>query len=320
MTGKTLSDRKPRRGAEGTSYQYANLVKDIRKSNVLKSKDRILFFIQLLPPALFVIILGALPLVLIMIWSFWEPTAYWIKPNLTIAAYDKFFTLERYVTFLKTLRVSVTVTFLALIIGYPIAYFIRKIVNEKYRNVLLFTFIIPFFLSYIVRVFSLRLILGRYGVINNVLMWIGLISEPLEGLLFSEVAVHIGLLSSYLPFMIFPIVLSIERVGESTIEASQDLGATFFNTLTRVIIPLTKPGIFAGCIFVFVSSLGSTVEWDLLGGVGEFSTPQMLESLMTALKFPSAFAISTMILAITMGALLLGFKYARIAELFETLE
>jgi ABC-type spermidine/putrescine transport system permease subunit I len=290
------------------------------KAKRLKSKEGVLFSFGLLPPALFVIVLGIVPLVLIIIWSFFEPTEYWIRPHLTIAAYSKFFTLGRYITFLKTLRVSVTVTFLALIIGYPIAYFIRKVVREKYRNIILFIFIIPFFLSYIVRVFSLRLILGRYGVINNALLWVGLIFEPIEGLLFNEVAVHIGLLSSYLPFMIFPIVLSIERVGDSTVEASQDMGATFFQTLIRVIIPLTKPGIFAGCIFVFVSSLGSTVEWDLLGGVSELSTQQMLESLMTALKFPSIFAISTLILAITMGALLLGFRYAKIGELFETLE
>jgi len=290
------------------------------KTKIGKSKGGSLSFLTLLPPVLFVIILGVLPLILIIIWSFFEPTEYWIKPHLTITAYLKFITLGRYITFVKTLRVSITVTFLALIIGYPIAYFIRKVVREKFRNILLFIFIIPFFLSYIVRVFSLRLILGRYGVINNVLIWMGLISAPIEGLLFSEVAVHIGLLSSYLPFMIFPIVLSIERVGDSTIEASQDLGATFFQTLIRVIIPLTKPGIFAGCIFVFVSSLGSTVEWDLLGGVSELSTQQMLESLMMVLKFPSAFAISTLILAITMCALLLGFKYAKMGELFETLE
>lgn len=290
------------------------------KAKGLKSKDGALFFFGFMSPALFVIVLGIVPLVLIIIWSFFEPTEYWIRPHLTIAAYLKFFTMGRYITFLKTLRVSVTVTFLALIIGYPIAYFIRKVVREKYRNIILFIFIIPFFLSYIVRVFSLRLILGRYGVINNALLWIGLISEPIEGLLFNEVAVHIGLLSSYLPFMIFPIVLSIERVGDSTVEASRDMGATFFQTLIRIIIPLTKPGIFAGCIFVFVSSLGSTVEWDLLGGVSELSTQQMLESLMSALKFPSTFAISTLILAITMGALLLGFRYAKIGELFETLE
>ena len=290
------------------------------KTKIGKSKGSSLSFLTLLPPVLFVIILGVLPLILIIIWSFFEPTEYWIKPHLTIAAYLKFITLGRYITFVKTLRVSITVTFLALIIGYPIAYFIRKVVREKFRNILLFIFIIPFFLSYIVRIFSLRLILGRYGVINNVLIWMGLISVPIEGLLFNEFAVHIGLLSSYLPFMIFPIVLSIERVGDSTIEASQDLGAPFFQTLIRVIIPLTKPGIFAGCIFVFVSSLGSTVEWDLLGGVSEFSTQQMLESLMMALKFPSAFAISTLVLAITMGALLLGFKYAKMGELFETLE
>jgi putative spermidine/putrescine transport system permease protein len=271
-------------------------------------------------PALYVLILGIIPLFLIIMWSFFEPTEYWIRPRLTIAAYTKFFTLGRYITFLKTLRVSVTVTVIALLLGYPIAFFIRKIIKEKYRTLVLFIFIIPFFLSYIIRIFSLRLILGRNGLINNLLVLMDLVSAPLEGLLFNEFAVHIGLLSSYLPFMIFPIMLSIERVGNSTIEASQDLGATFFQTLFKVIIPLTKPGIFAGCIFVFVSSLGSTVEWDLLGGVSELSTQQMLESLITALKFPSTFAISTLILIITMGALLLGFRYARIGDLFETLE
>jgi putative spermidine/putrescine transport system permease protein len=283
-------------------------------------KGGALFPVELFPPVLYVVILGVIPLVLVIVWSFFEPTEYWIRPRFTIAAYVKFFTLGRYITFLKTLRVSITVTALALLFGYPIAYFIRKIVKEKYRTLILFIFIIPFFLSYIIRVFSLRLILGRNGLVNNCLLLLGLISEPLEGLLFNELAVHIGLLSSYIPFMIFPIVLSIERVGNSTIEASQDLGATFFQTLFKVIIPLTKPGIFAGCIFVFVSSLGSTVEWDLLGGVSELSTQQMLESLITALKFPSTFAISTLILAITMGALLLGFRYARISDLFETLE
>jgi len=279
-----------------------------------------LFPAELFLPALYVLILGVVPLLLIIVWSFFEPTEYWIRPRLTIAAYIKFFTLGRYITFLKTLRVSVTVTALALLLGYPIAYFIRKIIEEKYRTLILFIFIIPFFLSYIIRIFSLRLILGRNGLINNFLLLVGLVSEPLEGLLFNELSVHIGLLSSYLPFMIFPIVLSIERVGNSTIEASQDLGATFFQTLFKVIIPLTKPGIFAGCIFVFVSSLGSTVEWDLLGGVSELSTQQMLESLITALKFPSTFSISTLILIITMGALLLGFRYAKIGDLFETLE
>ena len=290
------------------------------KLKIREKKGGALFPGEFILPVLYVLLLGVIPLLLIIVWSFFEPTEYWIRPRLTFAAYTKFFTLGRYITFLKTLRVSVSVTAIALLLGYPIAYFIRKIIQDKYRTLILFIFIIPFFLSYIIRIFSLRLILGRNGLINNLLVLTGIVAEPLEGLLFNEFAVHIGLLSSYLPFMIFPIVLSIERVGNSTIEASQDLGATFFQTLFKVIIPLTKPGIFAGCIFVFVSSLGSTVEWDLLGGVSELSTQQMLESLITALKFPSTFAISTLILVITMGALLLGFRYARIGDLFETLE
>ncbi len=274
----------------------------------------------MLIPVLFVFMLGVAPLILTAMWSFWPETEYWIRPGFTLFAYQKFFTTGQYITFLKTLKVAAIVTALALVITYPIAYFIQKIVSLKYRHILLTVFIVPFFLSYIVRVFSLRLILGTYGIINNMLVALKIVPEPLPWLLFSEFAVIVGLLSSSLPFMIFPIVMSLTRVERSTLEASQDLGASFFNTFTRIILPLTKPGIFAGCIFVFIMSLGSTVEWDLLGGVGELSVSQMLVSLMSALRLPSVFAISTFILVIMVGLLWLGIRYAQIDKLFESLQ
>lgn len=274
----------------------------------------------MLIPVLFVFMLGVAPLILTAMWSFWPETDYWIRPGFTLLAYQKFFTTGQYITLLKTLKVAAIVTALALVIAYPIAYFIQKIVSLKYRHILLTVFIVPFFLSYIVRVFSLRLILGTYGIINNILVALKIVPEPLPWLLFSEFAVIVGLLSSNLPFMIFPIVMSLTRVERSTLEASQDLGASFFNTFTRIILPLTKPGIFAGCIFVFIMSLGSTVEWDLLGGVGELSVSQMLVSLMSALRLPSVFAISTLILVITVGLLWLGIRYAQIDRLFESLQ
>ncbi|MCK4436301.1 ABC transporter permease [Candidatus Bathyarchaeota archaeon] len=264
--------------------------------------------------------LGVAPLILTAMWSFWPETDYWIRPGFTLLAYQKFFTTGQYITLLKTLKVAAIVTALALVIAYPIAYFIQKIVSLKYRHILLTVFIVPFFLSYIVRVFSLRLILGTYGIINNILVALKIVPEPLPWLLFSEFAVIVGLLSSNLPFMIFPIVMSLTRVERSTLEASQDLGASFFNTFIKIILPLTKPGIFAGCIFVFIMSLGSTVEWDLLGGVGELSVSQMLVSLMSALRLPSVFAISTLILVITVGLLWLGIRYAQIDRLFESLQ
>lgn len=278
------------------------------------------FLAQMLIPVLFVFMLGVAPLILTAMWSFWPETDYWIRPGFTLLAYQKFFTTGQYITLLKTLKVAAIVTALALVIAYPIAYFIQKIVSLKYRHILLTVFIVPFFLSYIVRVFSLRLILGTYGIINNILVALKIVPEPLPWLLFSEFAVIVGLLSSNLPFMIFPIVMSLTRVERSTLEASQDLGASFFNTFTRIILPLTKPGIFAGCIFVFIMSLGSTVEWDLLGGVGELSVSQMLVSLMSALRLPSVFAISTLILVITVGLLWLGIRYAQIDRLFESLQ
>ena len=219
---------------------------------------------------------------------------------------------------IKTARIAVTTTALALVLAYPIAYFMHRLAGARLRMSLSLLFLVPFFTSYIVRTFAWRLILGRLGLVNTALQALGVIQRPVEWLLFDEFAVQVGLLASYLPFMIFPILLSMTRIEGSVLEASEDLGASAWQTLRHVVIPLTTPGIFAGSLFVFVMALGSSVEVQFLGGAAESMIAIMITDVMRVLNFPLAFAISTLVLALLILLLVIGNRYLGLSELFRS--
>lgn len=277
----------------------------------------------LLALPIYVIILGLaiVPLILLVNWSFWryDPATFWIKPDLSLDAYATILTSGRIQVILKTARIALTTTALALLLSYPIAYFLHRLAGDRLRTLLSLLFLVPFFTSYIVRTFAWRLILGRVGLVNTILQALGVIQGPLEWLLFSDFAVQVGLLSSYLPFMIFPILLSMTRIEGSIVEASSDLGASGWHTLRHVVIPLTLPGIFAGCLFVFVMVLGSSVEVQFLGGAAESMIAIMITDVMRVLNFPLAFAISTMVLAMLLVMLVIGNRYLGLSGLFRSL-
>ncbi|HEU4797321.1 MAG TPA: ABC transporter permease [bacterium] len=271
----------------------------------------------------YVIILGlaVIPLILLVSWSFWryDPATFWMKPDLSLDAYATILTSGRLEVMMKTGRIALTTTVLALLLSYPIAYFLHRLAGDRLRTLLSLLFLVPFFTSYIVRTFAWRLILGRVGLVNTILLAAGVIQRPLEWLLFSDFAVQVGLLASYLPFMIFPILLSMIRIHGSTVEASSDLGASGWQTLRHVVIPLTLPGIFAGCLFVFVMALGSSVEVQFLGGAAESMIAIMITDVMRVLNFPLAFAISTMVLAVLLAMLVIGNRYLGLSGLFRSL-
>lgn len=273
-----------------------------------------------LPTYLVVLALAVAPLALLVVWSFWryDPATFWITPDLSADAYTTIITSGRLEVIIKTARIALTTTALALLLSYPIAYFMHRLAGERSRTVLSLLFLVPFFTSYIVRTFAWRLILGRVGLINTALQALGIIHRPLEWLLFSDFAVQVGLLASYLPFMIFPILLSMTRIEGSVLEASEDLGASSWQTLRHVVIPLTAPGIFAGCLFVFVMALGSSVEVQFLGGAAESMIAIMITDVMRVLNFPLAFAISTLVLSLLMILLLIGNRYLGISALFRS--
>jgi spermidine/putrescine transport system permease protein len=200
---------------------------------------------------------------------------------------------------------SVTTT-ISLLIGYPVAWFIAQ-KNEKSKKLLLALLILPFWTNFLVRTYSWIFILRTEGLLNNILGSLGIINQPLE-LLFTQTAVIIGLVYTYLPFMILPIYVSIEKLDKSIIDATRDLGASLWQTFRHVILPLTKIGVLSGCILVFVPALGAYITPDLLGGAKNLMIGNLIQiQFLTARDWPFGSALALVIMTIVM--ILLLFQY-----------
>lgn len=166
--------------------------------------------------------------------------------------------------YLSSLKIALISTFLTLLVGFPIAYGMANAPDE-WRPSLMMLVILPFWTSFLIRVYAWMGILSNEGLLNNFLMGIGIISEPLV-ILNTNVAVYIGIVYTYLPFMILPIYSTLEKLDASLLEAAQDLGCTRIGAFWAVTLPLSKPGIIAGSFLVFIPALGEFVIPSLLGG------------------------------------------------------
>lgn len=270
-------------------------------------------------PLLAILVLGLAPLAVVVVWSFWawDPSTYWIKPELSFAGYAGILEAGRWTVIASTLFKAALAAFICLLIAYPTAYAVQFLASRRVTVVMLALMTIPFFTSYLIRSFSWRLVLGRTGVINTFLQDVGLISAPLDWLLFSDFAVIVGLVASYLPFATFPLILAMQRVEPVLIAASRDLGAGFWTVLRTILLPLTLSGIFAGFLFVFVMVVGSSTEVQMLGGAGASIVSVMINDVMRVANFPLAFAISTVVLVVIFGMVLIGDRAFGLARLFE---
>ena len=201
--------------------------------------------------------------------------------------------------FLTSARIAGTATLLALLIGYPAAYAISRAPRHR-QTAMLVLIMLPFWTNYLIRTYAWIVLLNRGGIINNGLLAIGVIDEPLS-MLYTEFAVVVGLIYNYLPFVILSIYSSLSRIHPEVHEASEDLGASSLMTFLRVTFPLTLAGIAAGGVFVFVLSIGNFITPDLLGGgrlqmVGNLIYDQFL----TARDWPFGSALSQMLIGIMM--------------------
>lgn len=167
-------------------------------------------------------------------------------------------------TYVNSLKISVTSTILCLLFGYPIAYAIVRS-GPVAKPLLLFAIILPFWTSFLLRVYSWMGLLADQGTINNLLIALGLIDEPIR-MLYTEFAVYIGIVYTYMPFMILPLYANMEKLDNSLNEAAADLGSRPTNTFFKITLPLTAPGIIAGSLLVFIPATGEYVIPDLLGG------------------------------------------------------
>lgn len=199
--------------------------------------------------------------------------------------------------YLSSVQIALTSTVLALLVAYPIAYGMAR-APEEWRATLMMLVILPFWTSFLIRVYSWMGILSNEGFLNQFLMGIGIISEPLT-ILNTNTAVYIGIVYTYLPFMILPIYAALDRLDGSLIEAAEDLGCSRLQAFWLVTIPLSKNGIIAGCFLVFIPALGEFVIPSLLGGSGTLMIGKILwEEFFNNRDWPVASAVAVVLLLI----------------------
>jgi putative spermidine/putrescine transport system permease protein len=264
--------------------------------NVAGRRRRAAFFLAL-PSFVVFIAIGLVPLALVAMWSFWsfDPDTYWIKPVWSLASYAALLNSGRAAVLVQTTGLAALTATASTLLAIPAATFIALLSGPRRAALLVALFTIPFFTSGLVRAFAWRLVLGREGVINNVLISLGVVHTPVEWLLFSDFAVVLGMVAAHLPLAIIPIVLAFGRIESSVIRASEDLGAGFWTMFSSIVLPLIMPGILAGFLFVFVVAIGASMEVQLLGGAGASSIAIMINDVMRVVNFPLAFAIATVV-------------------------
>jgi spermidine/putrescine transport system permease protein len=250
------------------------------------------------------VLLFLVPVGLILLYSFFQRGPFGgVEYEFTLRNFER----AREPLFVRVLWTSIQIalltTALALLIGYPAAYFIATR-PPRSRLPLLVLIVLPFWTNLLIRTYAWIVLLNREGLVNRGLEATGLIGEPLT-LLNTRLAIVIGLLYAYLPLMVLPLFAAIERLGASPREAAEDLGAGAIRTFFRVTLPLTLPGVMAGCIFVFVPSLGNFIVPDLLGGGKTIMVGNLIQQqFFQARDWPFGAALSISVLAVTTVLLL----------------
>jgi spermidine/putrescine transport system permease protein len=252
------------------------------------------------PTAVYAILLLAAPLALIFIYSFLTDGYLEIIRTFTFANYIEAWTNELYrVVMLRSLFVSLTVTAVTVLLAFPVAYFVSFHVDPSRKSLWLFLITIPFWTSYLIRVFLWKVILGYNGVVNSGLMGLGIISEPLQWINYNVGAVVVTLAHAYAPFAILPIFVALEKIDRSLLEAGQDLGESRFMTFLRVTLPLAMPGVIASVLIVFIPTIGDFVTPQLVGGPEGRMVANLIQlQYMKLQNYPlgSAIAVSAMMI------------------------
>lgn len=271
----------------------------------MKSKEK---YLTLVPPAAWLAFFFVAPLLIIFVYSFFERGIYGeVVYTFTLGNYIKAFDPLYLQTLWRSVWISVVSTLICLILGYPLAWHIAR-QSASMKKLLLVLLIVPFWTNFLVRTYAWIFILRTEGLMNTALLSMGIINEPIE-ILFTQTAVIIGLVYTYLPFMVLPIYVSIEKLDTALFDACKDLGASGWQVFRKIMLPLTKPGIVSGCILVFVPCLGAYITPDLLGGSRNLMVGNLIQiQFLSARDWPFGAALSFIVMAIV---LMLLFAYAR---------
>jgi spermidine/putrescine transport system permease protein len=253
----------------------------------------------LAPGTLWLVLFFAVPLLLIVVTSVMPRGAFGgVEQGFTLANYRRFFDPLYLEVLARTAGWAALATASCLLLGYPVAWVIVR--SRRYRNLLLFLVVLPFWTSFLVRTFAMIFLLRDSGLINTLLLSTGLIDQPVT-LLYTPFAVLLGLIYGFLPFMILPIYASLESLDPALLEAAQTMGARPWARFRTVMLPLSLPGVVAGCLLVFVSCFGSFLTADLLGGAKQAMIGNLIQNqFTTARNWPFGSAASLVMMAVVM--------------------
>lgn len=262
----------------------------------------------LAPSFIWLFVFFMLPLVMILIYSFLKKGTYGgVDPIFNFNNYIHLLDSDYFVIFQRSMWLSLITTVVCLVAGYPMAYFIAR-QQPRIRNLLVLAVIIPFWTNFLVRTYAIMVLLRDNGVLNNLLMAAGIIKEPLD-LLFTPFAVLLGEIYGFLPFMILPLYASLEKFDFSLMEAAYDSGANDFWAFLRIMVPLTMPGIIAGCILVFIPAIGAFITPDILGGSKVMMIGNLIDRQFKAARnWPLASSISITLMFLVTVATFIYFR------------
>jgi spermidine/putrescine transport system permease protein len=276
----------------------------------LYSKPEARAWALLAPGGFWLLLFFLVPLLIMFVYSFMPRGIYGgVEPGFTLEHYARFFDPLYLEVLQRTFLWSIACTVICLVLGYPVAYLIVR--GGRWRNILLFLVVLPFWTSFLVRTFAMIFLMRDTGLINNWLLKWGVIGQPLS-ILYTPFAVMAGLVYGFLPFMILPIYASLEKLDPSLLEAAEVLGARPRARFRKVTLPLSMPGVVAGCLLVFIPALGSFLTSDLLGGAKEMMIGNLVQNqFSSARNWPFGSAASFIVMALVLAAVML---YLRVRD------
>jgi spermidine/putrescine transport system permease protein len=271
-----------------------------------------------MPAGLLLGVLFFIPLAVMFVFSLWETNANLdIVPTWTLNNYGRFFESSAYVrTLTKTVIMGVAVTAICLVFAFAIAYFLARYVSRRWARIALLVVIVPFWTSYLLRVYSWQAILGEKGALNQLLMGLGVISEPSRLFIYNDVGTFIVLTYVYLPFAILVLYASLERFDYTQLTAAQDLGASPSRAFRHVLLPQIRPGLITAAIFVFIPILGEFLTPSMVGGASGLLIANLIQTFFKNALVPQGAALGLLIVAFVTVLLVIFRKYLRVEDVY----
>jgi spermidine/putrescine transport system permease protein len=268
-------------------------------------------------PGLFVItFLFLIPMVIMLVFSFWRTDAeYNLARVWNLDNYARFFNQPTYVrTFAKTLVMASAVTATGLAISLPFTYFLVRYVSRRWQRIVLLAVIVPFWTSYLLRVYAWQAILGETGALNQLLMGLGIIKEPSTLLVYNDLTVFVVLIYVYFPFAALALYAALEKFDFTQLNAAQDLGARPDQAFRHILLPQIRPGIITACVFVFIPILGEYLTPTLVGGASGSLIANLITDWTRQGQYPEGAALAIVIAAFVTVLLIVFRRYLRVED------